>query len=340
VLAVLVVVQFLFSLGHGKDATEVLEGSLETFIKQVSTKRVALVMPLHKDETVMLKKRFEKWNGKRKPCLNGREHHQLDMVFYLGTEAGGNREVIDKYFTETPARACFREVRFITLPQHELDRESEETYAFFRFFELEAVKSSYDVFMYMSPRVWQVKAGWADKIFEEAVVSDPYWVRGSTAMATCPKNALTADGDCDGSINLGFPAVMHININALYALGHSEFDALRIRAEKRFPKMGADIAMFKELVSTDHPLTSKLHRGAQRKPLGFHPQQKRPDDASISHARSKSGHVTSLYWPAHAHRYQYTDFVVNALAGKKHFKQDLQNGLHPNTFLVHQGLSE
>merc|ERR1711916_356713 len=165
----------------------------------------------------------------------------------------------------------------------ELDRESEETHAFFRFFELEAVKSSYDVFMYMSPRVWQVKKGWADKIYEEAVVSDAFWVRGSTAMATCPKNALTVDGDCDGSINLGFPAVMHININALYSLHDAEFAALRSRAEKKYPAVGADVAMFKELVSTDHPLTSKLRRGAQRKALDFH---HRAVDPGVSHART------------------------------------------------------
>ncbi len=68
----------------------------------------------------------------------------------------------------------------------------------------------------MSSRVSQVKQFWADKIYEEAVLSDAFWVKGSAAMQTCPKSALTPDGDCDGSINLSFPAVIHINMNALY----------------------------------------------------------------------------------------------------------------------------
>jgi hypothetical protein len=97
-----------------------------------------------------------------------------------------------------------------------------------------------------------------------------------------------------------------------------------------------------ELVSTDHPLTSKLSRGAQRKTLSVNVHQFRhhDDDPALSGARSKGTHTTSLYWPAHAHRYRYTDFIVNALAGKQHFKEDLHKGLHPNTFLVHQGLNE
>ncbi len=95
-------------------------------------------------------------------------------------------------------------------------------------------------------------------------------------------------------------------------------------------------------MSTDHPLTSKLSRGAQRKTLSVNVHQFRhhDDDPALSGARSKSTHTTSLYWPAHAHRYRYTDFIVNALAGKQHFKEDLHKGLHPNTYLVHQGLNE
>ena len=50
-------------------------------------------------------------------------------------------------------------------------------------------------------------------------------------MQTCPKKALTAEGDCDGSINLAFPAVLHININALYNVNDPEFFALLTRAE-------------------------------------------------------------------------------------------------------------
>ena len=42
------------------------------------------------------------------------------------------------------------------------------------------IKSSYDVFMYMSPKVWQVQPGWADKIYEEAVLSGT--VYGSVIM--------------------------------------------------------------------------------------------------------------------------------------------------------------
>jgi hypothetical protein len=158
---------------------------------------------------------------------------------------------------------------------------------------------------------------------------------------------------------LGFPAVVHINTNALYSLGDVEFDALRARAEKKYPAVGSDVALFKELVSTDHPLTSKLkvkkhilfnslisdfflQRGAARKSLGHSNEfRHHEDDPALSNARSKAAHhVTSLYWPAHIHKYVYSDFLVNALAGKKRFKADLQHGLHPNTYLVHQGISE
>jgi hypothetical protein len=43
---------------------------------------------------------------------------------------------------------------------------------------------------------------------------------------------------------LGFPAVVHINTNALYSLGDVEFDALRARAEKKYPAVGSDVALF------------------------------------------------------------------------------------------------
>jgi hypothetical protein len=63
-------------------------------------------------------------------------------------------------------------------------------------------------------------------------------------MQTCPKSALTSEGDCDGSINLAFPAVIHINLNALYVLKDVEFDNLRQRAEKKNPGVEPDVAMF------------------------------------------------------------------------------------------------
>jgi hypothetical protein len=37
----------------------------------VSPKRVAIVVPLFKDHSAVLKKRFASWNRKRKPCLEG-----------------------------------------------------------------------------------------------------------------------------------------------------------------------------------------------------------------------------------------------------------------------------
>lgn len=158
------------------------------------------------------------------------------------------------------------------------------------------------MFMYMGPRVWQVKKGWADKIYEEAVVSDSFWVRGSTAMATCPVNALTADGDCDGSINLGFPAVMHINVNALYSLHDAEFAALRSRAEHKYGSVSADLAMFKELVSTDHPLTSKIRRGAQRKTLALQ-EHHRPGRILFLLSASTSSHLAPKLIP-HYHMHE------------------------------------
>ena len=340
VLLILVVLQFLGSLGHGSENENPFEGSLETYVRSVKTKRVALIMPLHGDNLKVLHKRFKAWNGKRFPCVNRREHHMMDIIFYMSAEAQVNSALLESEFTQTEARQCFGNIKVVTIPNRPQESpESEENYAFFRVFEQVEIKANYDVFMYMSPQVWQVAAGWADHIYEEAVLADAFWVRGSAAMATCPKSALTAEGDCDGSIGLGFPAVMHIHRNALYSLHSPEFASLRERAERKYPGVGGDVAMFKELVSTDHPITNKLMRGAHRRPLsvGVHHNQ---NDQGLSHARAKSGHVTSLYWPAHVHRYQYSDFIVNALAGKKHFKQDLLAGHHPNTVLVHQGFSE
>lgn len=60
VLLVLVVVQFLFSLTSSGASSnrDPNEGTLDTFVKSVSTKRVALVIPLHDDQTKTLTKRF------------------------------------------------------------------------------------------------------------------------------------------------------------------------------------------------------------------------------------------------------------------------------------------
>jgi hypothetical protein len=195
-LFALVIVQFLFSLrgSGGASTSNPLEGSLETYVKSVKTKRVALVMPLHRDETKVLKKRFRSWNKKRYPCANKREHHMLDVVFYVGQNAKMNLDTIRTEFEHTEARKCFREVKVVMAPHWEEDEathESEESYFFYRIFEHSEIKSVYDVFMYMSPKVWQVKAHWADKVYEEAVLSDTFWVKGSAAMATCPLNALT-----------------------------------------------------------------------------------------------------------------------------------------------------
>jgi len=340
VLLVLLAVQLLYSLGAS--SSDPFEGSLETYVKSVRTKRVALIVPLHDDHTKMLAKRFRSWNGKRFPCLNRREHHMMDLVFYMGAGAQVNSALIETDFTNTEARKCFAAIRFVSAPSPPPNSiESEEVHSFYRVFDVPEIKSSYDVFMYMSPKVWQVQPGWADKIYEEAVLSDNFWVRGSAAMATCPQHALTHDGDCDGSIGLAFPAVVHINVNALYSVNDSEFNALRKRAEQKYQRSGPAVAIFKELVSTDHPITQKLRRGAQRKFLSVDEEFHHRDvDPSVSHARTKSGHVTSLYWAAHAHRYQYSDFIVNALAGKRHFKEDLRAGHHPNCYLVHQGLAE
>ena len=68
VLLVLLAVQLLYSLGAS--SSDPFEGSLETYVKSVRTKRVALIVPLHDDHTKMLAKRFRSWNGKRFPCLN------------------------------------------------------------------------------------------------------------------------------------------------------------------------------------------------------------------------------------------------------------------------------
>ena len=339
ILVVVVAVLLVLFLVQSRQP-DPLEGTLERFVKTVATRRVALVMPLHSDQTALLTKRFRSWSGRRSPCASRREHHRTDLVFYLGPHAKSNVAVIEREFMPSEARRCFRNVVFVHgLPVPVGSSEAEETFSFYRLFETVEIKAKYDVFFYMSPFVYQVRQHWADKIYEEAVLSDPFWVKGSAAMQTCPMNALTPEGDCDGAVNLGFPAVIHINVNALYWLGDSEFDMLRAHAEKKNPGVEPDVAMFKELVSTDHPLTSKLHRGTgHRKVIA----SGRQHDDNLSGARHKSDpkHVTSLYWAAHIHKYRYTDFIVNALAGKRHFKEDLRKGLHLNTFLVHQGINE
>ncbi len=125
-LGVLVGVQFLFLLksggGGGSDPSQ---GSLQLFVKSVSTKRVALVMPLHTDQSRVLLKRFASWNDKRFPCQNRREHHMMDLLFYLGPGASQNQAAIDG-FLKTEARTCFRKVEVIrAAPQPPGGTESE-----------------------------------------------------------------------------------------------------------------------------------------------------------------------------------------------------------------------
>lgn len=113
-LVVLVFVQFLFLVrsGGGSDPNE---GSLQTFVKRVSTRRVAIVMPLHSDQSRVLTKRFASWNDKRFPCANRREHHMMDLLFYLGPGASVNQGAIDG-FIKSEARKCFRKVEVIKAP--------------------------------------------------------------------------------------------------------------------------------------------------------------------------------------------------------------------------------
>jgi hypothetical protein len=81
-----------------------------------------------------------------------------------------------------------------------------------------------------------------------------------------------------------------------YSIGDPEFDHLRARAEKKHPGVEPDVAIFQELVSSDHPLTNKIGKGGKRK---LHAQFRHHEDDNLSGARSKdrnSNHVTSLYW--------------------------------------------
>jgi hypothetical protein len=94
-LAVLVGVQFVFLLRSG--GPDPMEGTLQSFVKSVSTKRVAIVMPLHNDQSRVLTKRFASWNDKRFPCANRREHHMMDLLFYLGPGASLNQGAIDDF---------------------------------------------------------------------------------------------------------------------------------------------------------------------------------------------------------------------------------------------------
>lgn len=258
-------------------------------------------------------------------------------MFYLGPEwASANKAVIADGLGD--ASRCFGAVRMVDAPEHAtLDT------AFYSLFSSGTFAPHYDVFFWMAPDVLAVRAGWATKVYEQAVLSDPFWVRGSAVMQTCPASALTSNGDCDGSINLAFPGVLHININALYALGNEEFSTLLAHAQARHEHSPPDVALFEELVSTDHPLTSKLGKGMRRKlhsvDEAHHEAPKHHDeDPAVSAARDRGArhHKTSLYWSAHAHRYQYSDFIINAVAGKKHLQAELRAGEHTNTYFVNE----
>jgi hypothetical protein len=300
------------------------------------SKRVAIVVPAFDQAAVkVVSKRAHAWSKSRAPCLDASRRPSLDLVFY------GEQTVAQNLVSllSEDVRQCFSFVRVIPAPSDKDfsgSKEKLETYAFYRLFKMQDMKTHYDVFFWMHPHVLQVRAGWASKIYEQAVLSESFWVRGSAAMQTCPASALTADGDCDGSVNQAFPAVLHININALYSLHDDEFQALLDHAEQRHAQVAPDVALFEELVSTDHPLALKLGKGMRRK---LHSVQvhHRAEDPAVSVARGQPGHhVTSLYWAAHAHQYQHTDFIINAVAGKKHLRQEIKAGSHPNTYFVNE----
>lgn len=297
-------------------------------------RRVAIVIPVFGGgDLTLLKKRFAAWNGRRSPC-DGKTAH-LDLVFYV--ELDSIRAAVASDFETTQGAKCFATIRYLAArPQPSGGKQPHDAYAFYRLFKMPLMADHYDAFFWMHPHVLQVRSGWATKVYEQAVLSEDFWVRGSAAMQTCPANALTSDGDCNGSVNQAFPAVLHININALYTLRDPEFQALVDHAENRHPQVAPDVAIFEELVSTDHPLALKLGKGMRRK-LHTVEVHHRQEDPAVSVARAQPGHhVTSLYWAAHAHQYQHASFIINAVAGKKHLKEELKSGEHPNTFFVNE----
>lgn len=194
--------------------------------------RLAIVVPFIEEELATIESNLQLWSQSPYfPCeaASGAKRH-TDLVFYYNQDWARQPQMIpklQKLLGSSPARHCFRQVRFLmaNLPP----RSPEDRYPlgssvmFFRAMELPGLVDDYRYMYWMEADQRPCQAGWLDKIYALAISRPGFWMIGS----------IVRDGQ---QSNTYYSFADHINGNALYRLDDPEFHTFLGRVQEEFAK--------------------------------------------------------------------------------------------------------